>query len=45
MSGRDKIVCLFDVDGTLTAPMKASLIFLQGEGAGVVRSSGAPETK
>jgi len=22
MSGRDKIVCLFDVDGTLTAPMK-----------------------
>jgi phosphoserine phosphatase len=33
MSGRDKIVCLFDVDGTLTAPMKASLIFLLGEGA------------
>jgi len=30
MSGRDKIVCLFDVDGTLTAPMKASLIFLRG---------------
>jgi hypothetical protein len=30
MSGRDKIVCLFDVDGTLTAPMKASLIFLWG---------------
>jgi phosphoserine phosphatase len=45
MSGRDKIVCLFDVDGTLTAPMKASLIFLLGEGAGVVRLSCAPETK
>ena len=45
MSGRDKIVCLFDVDGTLTAPMKASFIFLRGKGAGVVRPCLATEAK
>jgi hypothetical protein len=45
MSGRDKIVCLFDVDGTLTAPMKASLIFLWGKGTGVVTPSRAREAK
>jgi hypothetical protein len=26
MLQRDKIICLFDVDGTLTAPMKVSVI-------------------
>lgn len=45
MSGRDKIICLFDVDGTLTAPMKASFIFLWLGGAGLVRPSCAAEAK
>jgi hypothetical protein len=28
MSHRDKIICLFDVDGTLTAPMKVSFMIV-----------------
>lgn len=30
MLHRDKIICLFDVDGTLTAPMKVSLMIVTG---------------
>jgi hypothetical protein len=30
MLHRDKIICLFDVDGTLTAPMKVSFMIVTG---------------
>jgi hypothetical protein len=30
MLQRDKVICLFDVDGTLTVPMKVSFVFVTG---------------